>query len=100
MKEKGHLFAKMETYRLIIYIALCLSFFGLDIALLASHPSLFITFASMFLFALLLAGMVYFYYTLASLIQQYHPQRYEEIKDSMKFFFLIETIPLSASVLC
>lgn len=40
-------------------------------------------------------GITLSYFSLSSLIKKYHPNRYIEIKTSLSYFFLLETLPLS-----
>jgi hypothetical protein len=39
-------------------------------------------------------GLNYSYFSMTSLIQKNHPGRYSQIKASLKYFYLVETIPL------
>jgi hypothetical protein len=87
----------MESKRLAIYILFCLAFIAFGIS--SFFDLIFVTYFYLILIALLLIGMVYYYNSLTYLIQLYHPERYDEIKYSMKYFFLIETIPLCLTVI-
>ena len=52
-------------------------------------------FLFLFLSILTIAGVTFSYFSLSRLIKKYHPNRYDEIKTSMRYFFLLETLQLS-----
>ena len=43
-------------------------------------------------------SLSWLYLQLTKLIQEYHPIRYETIKVSMKYFVLVEVVPLSLTI--
>mgnify|MGYP006117659727 CR=1 FL=1 len=47
----------------------------------------------------LIIGLNYAYFTTISILRKNHGKRYDEIKVSMKFFYIIETFPLTLTVL-
>ena len=47
----------------------------------------------------LIIGLIYAYLTTISILRKNHGKRYDEIKDSMKYFYIIEIFPLILTVL-
>ena len=49
--------------------------------------------------SLIVIGLSSYYFSLTKLIETHHEKRYFEIKVSMRYFFLIEIVPLSLTML-
>ena len=46
----------------------------------------------------IVVGLRFYYSSLTTLIEKYHPERYAKIRKQMLFFYLLETIPLSLTI--
>ena len=101
--EKRQEFDKSETInkRLYIFVA------GFLLTLMATDEiNSYLNFITLYqmsnLYSIIeltiLVGLVYSYRSLTLLMQQHHPDRYLEIKQSMKYFLYVETVPFSYEV--
>ena len=91
-------YQKIESKIEKFWIICCLLTLGIYLVPNYSEDNRWYSIPFLFLLLLIVTALIFSYFSLSKLIQKYNPNRYDEIKSSLRYFIILETLPITVAI--